>query len=392
MKNILKKIFALFGLKVSKLNPENKILKNVYHTNFQKAVLISYLRAPFLSDITYSHTNYTECKTAADIFNELEYNVDVVEYTENQYEIDFSQYNIVYGFGCQFERVFFSEHAEKVIKIMYSTGCNAFYAHNKSALRVNEAFQKTGLLMPQSTRVVDYFWTFQYINSDLIIALGNNFVAQTYRTTNPAVNVLPVNAFYFDVFDIDIDKKEFETARKNFLWFGSSGLLHKGLDIVIDIFAKRSDINLHICGAFKGEKKFFNYYGPIIDACPNITDHGFVDIYSETFKDIMLTCGSFIFPSVSEGGAVSALNVIANGGLIPIISEAAGLDLDEIGYVFSEINENSIVEQIGKVLNMNENDFIDKAKLCKQLIRTNYSYELYKTNLKKAICHLIPDY
>jgi glycosyltransferase involved in cell wall biosynthesis len=389
MKNTIKEIFAYFGLKISKLNTENPILKNVYQTDFEQTVLISYLRAPFLTDMIYSHTNYTECKTAADIFNELGFKVDVIEFTNDDFEINFSDYNVIYGFGCPFERAFFSSHAEKLKKVMYSTGCNAFYAHNKSALRVYEMYHKTRLLMPQSSRVVDYFWTFQYINSDLIIALGNDFVASTYRKTNPSIKVVSVNAFYFDVFDIEIKKKEFETARKNFLWFGSGGLLHKGLDVVIDIFAKRPDIKLHICGASKHEEKFWEHYRPVINACQNITDYGFIDISSNTFKDIMLTCGSFIFPTVSEGGAPSALNVMANGGLIPIISEGAGIDINEFGYVFKEINEDSIIEQIDKVLSMDRDDFFTKATLCKKAIRSNHNYMRYKENLKNAICYII---
>jgi len=385
MKDIVKKIFTYFGLNVSKLNPENPILKNVYQTDFDKTVLISYLRAPFLTDMIYSHTNYTECKTAADIFNELGFNVDVIEFTNDDFEINFSNYNVIYGFGYPLEKAFFSEYAERLIKIMYSTGCNPFFAFNKSAMRVSDFFKRTKILIPQSSRVGDYFWTFQYISSDLIIALGNNFVAETFKATNPSVNVLSVNAFYFKTVDIDVGQKNFKTIKKNFLWFGSSGLLHKGLDIVIDIFSKRNDINLHICGASKNERKFFDYYESIIDSCPNIINHGFVDIFSNSFKEIMQTCGSLIFPSASEGGAPSVLNVVANGGLIPIVSESAGLDFDDIGYVFKDISEEEVSSQIESVLNLNEEQFIEKAKFCKQWIQANYSYEMYSANLKKIL-------
>ena len=384
MINYLNKIFTKIGFKLTLTNAKSAILKDVYQSGFQKAVLVSYLKAPFLTGIDYSHSNYTECKTAADLFHELGYRVDVIDYTVNDYHIDYSVYEVVYGLGFPLERSFYSADAEKLIKIFYSTGCNPFYSYQQSALRVSEFARQKGLIIPQSSRISDFFWTFQYLNSDLIIALGNDFVANTYRNTNPNLKICPINAFYFDIYDIDLNQKNFSSASKNFLWFGSSGLLHKGLDIVIDFFAERPDVTLHICGASRNEQKFFEYYAPIIENCPNIVDHGFVDIKSEKFTTIMDTCGSVVFPSASEGGAVALLNVVANGGLIPILSNAAGLDLKPFNFPIADFATNLSVA-VDHLLGLTPEEFKELANTSKKSVRENYSYQMYKQSLKEIL-------
>ena len=47
----------------------------------------------------------------------------------------------------------------------------------------------------------------------------------------------------------------------------------------------------------------------------------------------MSECAFVVHPSISEGGSPSVLNVVANGGLIPVCSKACGVDLPEDGSV-----------------------------------------------------------
>lgn len=45
--------------------------------------------------------------------------------------------------------------------------------------------------------------------------------------------------------------KSISSSRRNFLWFGSVGLIHKGLDIVIDAFKELPDLSLNVYGLDK---------------------------------------------------------------------------------------------------------------------------------------------
>lgn len=388
IKKITNKLLSYFGYKILKIKPIKEkfvILNNVYNTDYNKNVLVSYLKSPFLENLGHSHTNVWECKTAADIFNELGYNVDVIEYSEQNYSIDFEKYQVIYGFGQPFEDVFYSNCSEKIKKIFYSTGCCPYYSNEQSVFKLMEFYKEKGIILPQSSRLLTNVWTLQCFMSDLIVVLGNDFVVKTFLNITPNINVQHLPIFYWDVYDIDLSQKDYGITKRHFLWFGSSGLLHKGLDILIDIFSKRNDIFLHICGASKSEKKFFDYYQPIIDRSSNIIEHGFLDINSSEFRKLMNLCAFVLFPSISEGGAPATVNVMANGGLIPIISKSSGLDVEDFGYVFEDIEENVIRQMINQALNLSETELYEKSNFVKTSVREYYKYENYTKNLKDIL-------
>lgn len=386
---IAKRIFKKLGYKlepIEKLSAKDTtILVDVFKSGFKKRVLISYLLQPFTEGIKYHHTNYMECYTAAEVFNKLGYCVDVVDLFNDSIEIDYNRYEVVYGLGFSLEKAFYSANSERILKIFYSTGCNPFYSYKTSSLQVQRFFSLTGKLIPESSHVSPFFWTFQYTMSDFVIALGNKFVATTYKEVNPNINIESVSAFYFDTYDIKIETKKFEEAKKVFLWFGSSGLLHKGLDILLEIFAERKDIILHICGHTKEETKFWNYYQPIIDKCSNIIEHGFVDLNSAHFKEIMEACAFCIFPTASEGGSPSLLNVMANGGLIPLTTLACGIDVDDLGYTFNNNNREGVSNMIDFVKQLSIEEIEEKSLHVKNTVRDYYTYDKYNKNMLEKI-------
>ena len=359
------------------------ILKNVFATDFDKNVLISYLQAPFIKGINYRHTNVTECYTAAEIFSALGYNVDVIEYNNNA-KVNFSSYQVVYGQAYPFEKSFFAVNANSK-RILYGTGNSHYYFVKVSGKVVYDFYKKTGIMVPESARVDNSYSFLPYTCSDAIIALGNQFCKNTYLEINPALNCYNLDAFYFDTYDIDVSKKDFSVPQKHFLWFGSGGLLYKGLGLCIDLFSRRKDIVLHICGAGKNEKAFWEYYQPMVDKAENIIEHGFVDINSDAFKAIMDTCVFTLFPSVSEGGSPSLLNVMANGALIPIAARACTVDIDDFGFVLEEVNEQTVEKAIDKALQLTKNELAEKAQLAKETTRLNYTLDKYKQNLRIII-------
>lgn len=389
VKNILKTVSMIFGYELKKIcKPNDLILKNVFKTNFKKQVLISFLTGPFKGATIMSHSNYTECFTAAEIFKSLGYNVDVIDYQSN-IEIVYNNYDIIYGQGLPFENSFLHKNSGKFMKILYGTGTSHYYYSKVCGKLVADFYREKKKLIPESARMNQSFSMVQFMSSDLIIALGNSYCKKTYTDNYPKLKCEHLNAFYFDVYDIDIAKKNFSIAKKNFLWFGSSGLLSKGLGLCIEIFSKRSDLTLHICGASKRESGFWEYYNPILDKSSNIIDYGFIDIQGQKFRDLMDSCTFAIYPSVSEGGSVALLNIMANGGLIPITTKGCSLDVEEFGYVVDDVIETLFEGAIEEALLLTETELYEKSLLAKQSIRKEYTIENYKNNLFKILAENI---
>jgi len=56
--------------------------------------------------------------------------------------------------------------------------------------------------------------------------------------------------------DFKFKVKNYAQTRNNFLWLGTDAFVHKGLDLLIDVFSKRDDVVLHICGITKKQANF----------------------------------------------------------------------------------------------------------------------------------------
>ena len=114
-----------------------------------------------------------------------------------------------------------------------------------------------------------------------------------------------------------------------FLFFASGGQVHKGLDLLLEVFAAESDLELFVCSSFAAEHDFCDTYQKELYGCSRIHPVGFVDIRSEAFRDIIDQCSYVIMPSCSEGIAGSILTAMS-AGLIPIVSRECGFADDEV--------------------------------------------------------------
>jgi len=382
IKKSISNIIEKLGYKIIKRR--YVLIENVFKTKNRKKVLISYIVNPFVFGISYQHSNELECYTAARIFNKLGYQVDIVNYDETELiPEDLLKYDVIYGFGEPMEQSFYLNTTKKIQRIIYSTGCNTIYSNMVSSLRLRDFYQKHKILLAHSTRIAPCSWRLQTIFSDAIVVLGNSFVSDTFFQELTYVPIYNLNAFYFKKNSIDLNKKKFSESQKNFIWFGSTGAIHKGLDLLIDLFQDYPDIHLHICGI--KEKSFISYYQNIIEKSKNITNHDFVNIESPLFTTLMLRCGAIVYPSVSEGGAVSVLNVLGNGGLIPIISKSCGLDLEKYGLIFSKIDIETIQRAINSYLNFSEVELQQMAFAVKEHLSREYSYRKYYRRLSYII-------
>lgn len=336
------------------------------------------------------HTNNLECYTAAEIFDELGYNVDVILYNNDIKIEKLDSYDVVYGFGKAYVK---SLSNLNCASIYYGTGCSPIYQNLQTIAKGRIFNKKYKINCFNMLRYVSDDYTAIGYYSDAIIALGNKFSAKTYKLPGSSVDVSNLNAFYYDVTNIDINQKEIQTIKNNFLWFGSSGIVHKGLDLVLDVFNNRKDLNLTICGASKSELIESGLYNIIkANKHKNIRYIEWVDIESKDFRELMNTHIAIVFPSVSEGGSPAVINVMANGGLIPIISSGCSVDVDGLGMLLEEDTYECLEKNIDMLLSYNNEKLMELSKLVKDRSRAVYSYDKYRENLSNLIKHSLELY
>lgn len=362
--------------------------KNAFNTKFNKTALVSYLSDPFVSGLQNKHTNHLECAFAAKTLSEMGYNVDVIDFDHHK-KIDFKQYDVIYGFGHQFEQSFY-DSSFKGKRIVYSPGCNTVYSNLVSCLRLKDFVNSGGTLNPKLIRTTNDAWPLQKYLSDAIICLGNEFVLNSYKDPFEQTKYHQINCFPLDCNPaININQKDFSTAKYNLLWFGSQGSVHKGLDIVLHLVEKNPKLKLYIRGLnLKHEHVILEKFQHLIrNNQVDVKQH--VDINSPEFVTIMQNCGGVIFPSASEGGAAALLTVMAHGGLIPIITKACGLDIEHLGFIANETTQESVEEQLNLYLEKPDTELYALSQKIKTEISTTYSLANYQNTLKNILTDIL---
>ncbi|MFW8602422.1 glycosyltransferase [Desulfobacterota bacterium M19] len=359
---------------------EDKFLKNITKTKHEKNVLLSYTVTPFLSNKN-RHTNSQESKIIAQIFDELGFNVDVIHYT-NQKKINYKRYSLLFGFGEPFENSFGKTSLKR---IYYATGAHICHQNNAETRRIEDVNTKYGTnILPK--RLVPWNWSMSTSLSDAIIVIGNNWTRSTYtKYTNTPVYSL--NATALTNKSTTCLKRDIGRTKTCFLWFGSSGLVHKGLDLCLEYFNANSNLTLHICGPM--EDDFKAVFEKILSK-DNIIYHGFVDVKSKKFIDIVSQCSFSILPSCSEGQATALLTTMG-AGIIPIATKFCGIDIDTMGYSLSELSVSAIDRSVAKILSLDNDTILKLSQKNQNHIRSLHTIMSFKKTLKNRISRLLND-
>jgi hypothetical protein len=350
---------------------------NLFNTEFNKRVLISYTIMPFLSKKIY-HSNAQESRVIASIFNELEFNVDIIHYT-NKSKIDYDKYDVIFGFGVPFECSFFTEKEKDIKRIHYSTGAHVCYQNYAEIKRIEEVNKKCNSNISPK-RLVSWSWSMSIGLSDALIVIGNEWTKSTYSkyTTKP---IYTINATALINKSNKINLRETEKTKRSFLWFGSGGLVHKGLDLCLEYFSIKPELNLHICGPMEDDfnKVFKKYFEK-----DNIHYHGFTDVNSQKYIDIVTRCNFSILPTCSEGQATALLTTMG-AGLIPIATKFSGIDVEKFGLLIKELDLISIDNAIKNSLILNDKEILEKSIENHKYILAHHTIISFKKNLKLLI-------
>lgn len=376
---------------VQRLFSSDRLVKDVFGRGRGKRVLMCHLPEAFTGKVLPKHhSNLTECHVVARCFDRLGYSVDCSSRTKTG--IDYSPYEVVFGInGNAFMGSFGSEGKPEPLRIFYSVGAETCFNYRHTSIRNLDFHRRHGRWMLGSNRYMpgDPRNYYEAHFSDAVICLGNEYVYRQFlaeESCDGRYNRLP--AFYFKVAE-PAKEKDFSLCRRNILWFGSSGMLHKGLDIAIDFVVAHPEFTLHICGGSRQESAFREYYMPIIKANGNIVMHGFVDIESQEFAHILSQCGVLLNPSVSEGGAVAVLNVLGNGALLPVCSRATGIDIDGYGAVVDEMTYDAFEQALLDVDKLPLKEFEQRAWEAYKDISVNYTVEKYEENMYNLLKGII---
>jgi len=350
---------------------KNRKITNLFKTNFNKNVLISYTVYPIRFTDFLSHNNAQEILSIAKTFKMLGYNVDLVHYLSKE-KINYKKYRVIFGFGDPMSESFKYNNISK--RIYYGTGAHPYFQNYQTLKMANEFYIKNNKWLIESTRVVKYTWPEQLQIVDSIILLGNKYIKETYsKYFNEAKIELIDSTYNKNLIDIKVNKEK----NNSYLYFSSNGAIHRGLDKLLEIFKDNNSINLYIATNLEKEKGFYNHYKEYFSK-RNIFYKGFVKINSKEFLDLINECSFAILPTCSEGQSTSLLNLMYYG-LVPITTRYSGLNTDYIE--IKDTNIESIKESIKTSILMKNDQYKEISNKVKSYTLKNSSIKNYENKI-----------
>lgn len=175
--------------------------------------------------------------------------------------------------------------------------------------------------------------------------------------------------------------EDYVPAERGFLWFFGEGAVHKGLDLLLEIFSRRRDLTLHIAGSVQREIDFMRIYEKEL-ALPNIHLHGFVTPTSEKFQNIIRKCFAFVAPSCSEGISPAVVTCL-QAGLFPLISPQTGVSLPpNAGMLLKTCSLEEIEGAIDASRELSDSVLGEAIALLQENAVKNYSRERYASDMQ----------
>jgi glycosyltransferase involved in cell wall biosynthesis len=208
-------------------------------------------------------------------------------------------------------------------------------------------------------------------HADRGTVLGNEFTVDTYRYAGKPLHRIPISAP--EIYDWPAHR-EMTEARRHFIWFGSSGFVHKGLDRVLEAFAQLPDLHLHVCGPFDDEPDFLKVYDRELFHTPNIHAEGWVDVASQRFRDLCAASIAVVYPSASEGGGGSVISCM-HAGLVPIVSREASVDIGEFGFDLADGGVPAVMAVVRRVAQMPPGELEARARAAWEHVRARHTRE-----------------
>ncbi|MBI4687482.1 MAG: glycosyltransferase [Nitrospirae bacterium] len=361
MKRLIKQITRELGMEISRYNQKDYLTRVVSlspKTGHQGNVLLSYIIKPFLSndyDEPCNPNQIPECFQIAQTFLDFGYSVDIINY-QNSGFIPQKNYSFFIGLDTDLERI---------APLL-----------NKDCIKILEGLR---LLEPnQSIKHADY-----------IIMEGNEFTINTFKHGNKPIYRLPqVNP----VFTPWVEGKDFENCRRNFLYLSGGGLVHKGLDLVLDAFSEMPDYHLYVCGPVQKEKDFARAYYKELYETPNIHTVGWVDVGSPKFVEIVNNCIGYVHPSSSECCSGSVISC-TQAGLIPIASYESGVDLDRsFGVVLKDCSIDTIKNTVQRISGLPAEKLKEMSHKAWNFARINHTAERFAEEFKKVVTQIMEDH
>jgi len=362
---------------------DSPLVRNINYDSLdsQKRALICYTPNIFFQSLdikTLGRTLPIEIFKLIKILSEFGFCIDIISVNDLR-ALEFvksTKYFLIFGFGDTFFQI--TRLQPDALSVFYVTENHPEFSGREEMRRLDyfyERHKRKGTIQRSGRFYKSEHVAVKY---DHIITMGE--IEQFIQYDDP-FSIFPTG---FLNSEFIFKPKDHLKTRRHFLWLGSSAVIHKGLDLLIDIAGKRTDITLHICGLDQVSRELL-----AVPTRDNIIDYGFINISSAIFLRIVETCSFSILPSCSEGMATSITTSMMHG-LIPVVMKDAGFNRLGENAIFLEDYRIDYLDHMLSVLTESDPSELELlSEKAHSFANRNFTPVVYEENLRFILNEII---
>lgn len=340
----------------------------------QKRVLIAYMDYVYvgkeLADAPQHSNRYEFCQI---IYYFLKYDyvldicacndISIIDYVKRQ------NYDVIFGLGQVFRE---AALRSKAYKILYMTENPYDISYQREQERI-QYFYERHKIKTKMVRTGIFYYKDDEKLADAVICMGDE---KYFSGLNVDVKRIWPTAIA-NPYEISFSDRDI----KNFLVLGTDGFIHKGIDLLVEIFSIHKDWNLYLCGynITKTLKKLKYSLLP-----NNIHDCGYIDVTGKCFVELAQKCTYLLSTSCSEGLSTSVLTAMYHG-LLPVIMKGNGMDdLEEYCLYFDGYHLEDIENAINYAISKTKEECKIKAMKIMEYARERFTIERFNDTLERT--------
>ncbi|MGJ8735334.1 glycosyltransferase [Zobellia laminariae] len=361
---------------------DTPIIQNINYTaadTTQKKAAISYITASYLEDwdkINIGRTQPKEISSIIKVISDLGYAIDIFGCNDLRAVevLQHKKYDLIFGFGEAFYEL--TNKNPNALSVWYFTEHHPNFVYREERKRLDYFKERKN----KEARVVrsGNFYKPHHLEKTYSNVITMSEIEPFLKEYSNPISFFPTGLKNPD-FDITL-QKNIDITKKNFLWFGSFGAIHKGLDILLDIFANRDDITLHIGGLSEEDRLLLNP-----KERDNIIDYGHINVMSKEFLDIVNKCSFTILPSSSEGCSTSITTCMRHG-LIPIVNKDSGFNRLLKNAIFLEdYKVDYINDKLTEYSNYNSGELDILSKNIYEFANNTFTIKVFESKFKEIM-------
>ncbi len=346
--------------------------------NTQKKAVICYLTTSYTKDWESNNIGRTqpfEILSIAKVLADTGYCIDIIGCNDTKAlsHLEAKKYDLLFGFGEAFFQL--TQKHPDAMSILYMTEHHPEFADREEKKRIayfHERHKKKARIVRSGN-----FYKQHYFNQLYTHVITMSEIEPFLEDYKRPFTIFPTGV----VNDNFVFKqKDHMTTRKHFFWLGSYGAVHKGLDLLLDVFENRDDIVLHIAGLSEEDEKLLNPKKK-----KNIINHGYINIKTNTFLEVVQTCSFVILPSCSEGFSTAITTGMLHG-MIPVVMKDTGFNrLDENVILLEDYKISYLDEKLTEIISSKPNDLENFSENVYEFAKANFLPDSFEISFKKIL-------